>query len=148
MRKKQTEDYVEAIYQLIRKSGYARVSDISSMLRVQPPSVTEMLQKLAKENLVIYERYKKVKLTPKGEKLAKEVIKKHETLKEFLRILGVDEKIAEKDACKIEHHVHPETMRRLTKFVEFVKNAPKSPKWLEHFRYFYETGKYPPCKEE
>jgi DtxR family Mn-dependent transcriptional regulator len=60
-------------------------------------------------------------------------------------IIGVDEKIANEDACKIEHIVNPKTMDRLTKFVEFVNRFEDSPKWLDHFKHFYETGEYIEC---
>ena len=147
MRRKSVEDYLEVIYRLIDEKGYARIFDISASLNVKPPSVTEMVQKLAKEGYVKYTRYQTITLTNKGREVAKNVYRRHKTLTEFLKILGVEEEIAEKDACEIEHSLHPETVERLTKFVEFVKNAPRDPKWLEHFRIYYETGKYPKCEK-
>ena len=74
--------------------------------------------------------------------------KRHKILTDFLVILGVDREVAEHDACEMEHTLHPETVDRLTRFVEFVKGAPKSPRWLEHFRHFYKTGKHPECRDE
>lgn len=148
MRQKHVEDYLEAIYKLILEKGQARISDISEALKIRPPSVTEMIQKLGKEGYIDYTPYKQIKLTRKGEEVARMVYRKHLTLKDFLKILGVEEGIAEEDACKIEHSLHPETVERLTKFVEFVQKAPKSPIWLEHFEYFYKTGKHPECVKE
>ncbi|HDO20980.1 MAG: metal-dependent transcriptional regulator [archaeon GB-1867-097] len=141
------ENYLEAIYLLVKRKGYAKMSDISSLLNVKMPTATEMIQKLAKRGLVKYEKYKSVKLTSRGEAIAENVIKRHETLRNFLEILGVRSEIAEEDACRIEHYVHPETMKLLSKFVEFVQNAPRSPRWLEHFKKFCESGEHPPCKE-
>jgi DtxR family Mn-dependent transcriptional regulator len=63
-------------------------------------------------------------------------------------IIGVDGKIANEDACKIEHIVNPKTMDRLTKFVEFVKRFEDSPRWLDHFKHFYETGEYVECTQK
>jgi len=54
-------------------------------------------------------------------------------------ILGVDREVAERDACEMEHALHPETLERLTKFVEFVKHAPQNIRWLENFKKFYES---------
>jgi len=142
------ENYLETIYLISKRKGYARVSDISTALKVKAPTVTEMVQKLADRGLVMYERYKRdIRLTSKGEEKAKRVIERHRILKEFLQVLGVSEKVAEEDACRIEHHIHPETLERLSKFIEFVQKAPKSPKWLDHFRYFCEKGEHPPCEE-
>lgn len=143
------EDCIEAIYKLIKERGYARISDISLILDVQPPSVTQMAQKLKDQGLVAYERYRYIKLTPNGEKLAKSVAYRHRTLTEFLKMLGVNEEMAEEDACRIEHYLHPETMERLTKLVEFIRTAPRRPEWLKHFKYYFKTGKRPrACKEE
>lgn len=140
-----TEDYLEAIYTVARRKGYAKVRDVSNMLNVGPPSVTEMFKKLSDDNLINYEKYSGVTLTSKGENIAKETRVKHNTIRDFLLILGIDEKIADEDACKIEHTVNPETMERLTKFVEFVQHVEEGPLWLDHFRYFHETGEFVQC---
>ncbi len=141
------EDYLEAIYRIESKKGLVRTSDISSFFGHKPSSVTEMLQKLDGQGLVNYEKYRGVTLTESGKRVAKEVSRKHETLSSFLKILGVDEGIAEEDACRIEHSVHKETMETLRKFVGFVQEAPKDPKWLRHFRHFIKTGKHPKPEE-
>jgi len=90
------ENYLEAIYLLVKRKGYAKMSDISSLLNVKMPTATEMIQKLAKRGLVKYEKYKSVKLTSRGEAIAENVIKRHETLRNFLEILGVRSEIAER----------------------------------------------------
>jgi len=112
------EDYLEVIYTLIRDKGRARTGEISKILNVTPASVTEMLQKLEKEKLVFYEKYKGVILTKEGEKIAKKIRKKHEILVKFLKFLGVSEEVAEKDACKMEHVLQSETMEKLEEFIE------------------------------
>ncbi|HDH86736.1 MAG TPA: metal-dependent transcriptional regulator [Desulfobacteraceae bacterium] len=142
MYSKSVEDYLEAIYNIIQRKGYAKTKDISRELDVRPPSVTEMLKKLDNLGLVKYERYGGVTLTKEGERIAKMVKTRHDTIKEFLSILLISEKTAEKDACKLEHDLSPETIEQLTKFVRFVKNAPIYPKWLEHFKEFCRTGKH------
>jgi len=136
------EDYLEAIYNISLIRGYARTKDISRELNITPPSVTEMLNKLSNMKLVNYKRYDGVKLTKKGEKIAKVVKTRHETIKKLLKIILISDKVAEKDACKLEHELSPETIEQLTKFVKFVENAPLYPKWLEHFKEFCRTGKY------
>lgn len=145
MTTERTEDYLEALDIIIEKKGYAQVKDVTKFLGVGASSVTEMFQKLGDAGYINYEKYSGVTLTSKGKNIAKKTRKKHDTLKKFLLIIGIDEKIANEDACKIEHIVNPKTMDRLTKFVEFVKRFEDSPKWLDHFKHFYETGEYIEC---
>ena len=60
------EDYLEQIYMLIEEKGYARVSDIAELLGVHPSSVTKMVQKLDREEYLVYEKYRGLMLTAKG----------------------------------------------------------------------------------
>ena len=124
------EDYLEVIYELMQEKGYARSVDISKYLGVKSPSVTSMLQRLHKMRLLIYERYRGITLTPKGERLARSVKQRHLVITQFLRILGVDDKTANSDAEGIEHHVHTTTIERITRFVDF---AEKNQAWFEAF---------------
>jgi DtxR family Mn-dependent transcriptional regulator len=143
------EGYVEAIYSLIREHGYARVADIAATLDVKPPSVTRMLQRLDEQKFVNYTRYRGVILTPKGKSLAETLARRHQALKEFLIMIGVREKSAERSACEIEHKIDSEIIEKLVKFVEFVESAPKTPPFLEHLKYYHRTGKRPKqCKSE
>jgi Mn-dependent DtxR family transcriptional regulator len=124
------EDYLEVVYDLIQTKGYARAIDIAERLDVKTPSVTNMLQKLDGMGLVIYERYRGIRLTEKGEKMARFSQQKHVTIAEFLRILGIEEKTARQDAEGIEHHVHKVTLNRIEHFVDFVT---KHPSWFKVF---------------
>jgi DtxR family Mn-dependent transcriptional regulator len=112
------EDYLKTIYNLSSEKGYARIKDIASQLKVKPPSVSQMIRKLAKLGYVEYERYGGVKLTQKGKNTAREIKKRHGMISKFLKSIGVPTKIADDDACKIEHHLHPKTMRQLVEFVK------------------------------
>lgn len=145
MRKKTIEDYVELVYIIQNKKEKVHTSDIASAFNINPASVTEIFQKLSDEGYINYEKYSGVTLTEKGRKIAMNTKKKHDTLKSFLILLGVDEEIADEDACKIEHHVNQETMRKLRKFVKFAKLDDGCTRWLDHFKYYGETGKYIVC---
>lgn len=145
MKSKTAEEYIEVIYALQQKHGHVHTNDLALTLGVAPPSVTEMLQKLADGNLVNYVPYRGVTLTKDGDKMARELMKKHNTLAEFLEIIGVKREDAEIDACQIEHHVSSQTMKQLNKFVEFVREAPQDPKWLAHFKQYSKTGRRPRC---
>lgn len=142
---KTIEEYIEVIYTLEMRSGRAHTTDIALTLKIKPPSVTEMLQKLHDMDLVIYEPYRGAKLTPPGMKMAQELMQSHKTLAEFFEIIGIDKETAEVDACQIEHHVAAKTMEQLSKFMEFIQKAPCEPMWLKHFEYFDKTGKRKKC---
>jgi DtxR family Mn-dependent transcriptional regulator len=148
MTTERTEDYLEAIEAIVGKKGYAKVKDVSKILDVGPSSVTEMFQKLNKAGYINYEKYGGVTLTAKGKKIAKDTKRKHLMLYDFLLILGVENTIADEDACRIEHVLNPETLDRLTKFVEFIRRKEETPRWLDHFNYYFETGKYIECNPQ
>jgi Mn-dependent DtxR family transcriptional regulator len=124
------EDYLEVIYGLIQEKGYARPADIAERLEVKAPSVTGMLQRLHGMGLIVYERYRGLTLTSKGERLAKSVQQNHSTLINFLRILGVEERTVQLDAEGIEHHVHKTTIDRIKRFVDY---AAQHPSWFKVF---------------
>jgi len=115
------EDYLEAIAGLLKKNGVARVKDISRVLEVKSPSVNAALRTLSKKGLATHERYGYVNLTARGEKIARQIQKRHDTLMVFLtKILNIETSTAMKDACKMEHAMSPQTLQRLTQFIEFV----------------------------
>ncbi|NHJ12496.1 MAG: metal-dependent transcriptional regulator [Candidatus Thorarchaeota archaeon] len=140
---KAMEQYLETIYGLQEERGSASVTDIADVRGVKAPSVTYVLQKLKKLGLVNYKKYRSVSLTPEGMAIAERLEKTHQTLKWFFCLIGIDEEVAEADACEFEHTAHPETVEKLTEFVDWVKAAPKDPKWLEHFRKYQKNGSYP-----
>ncbi len=108
------ENYIEKILVLSEDGNGARVTDIAAGLNVSKASVNEIIKKLIVEDLVTHERYKNVFLTEKGKKLASRVYEKHETIKSFLKdYLGVSEKNAEDEACRIEHIISDETYEKI-----------------------------------
>ena len=129
------EDYLEVVYDLIEQKGYARASDIAEQLDVRTASVTGMLQRLDRMGLIRYERYRGLALTPKGQQVARNIKQTHQTILEFLRVFGIEERTAKEDAEGIEHHVHRTTIERLSCFVEYVNAHPS---W---FQIFVETLK-------
>jgi DtxR family Mn-dependent transcriptional regulator len=133
------ETYIETIDALIRKLGYAVVTDIAKELGVKSPSVTSMLKKLDALGFVKYTPYRNVLLTQKGKDLAGFLKKRQKSLEAFLNLIGIDETIAEEDACAIEHILHAPTLRKLSKFVDFLQ-TPQGTAWLSSFKK-YETNK-------
>ena len=115
------EDYLEVIYELVQEKGYATTVDISSYLNVSSPSVTKMMQKLDETGYLKYEKYRGIKLTHEGIRIARNIRNRHGLLAEFFMMIGVDEETANNDAEGIEHHLHPETMRKLEEFINELK---------------------------
>ena len=115
------EDYLEVIYELVQRKGYATTVDISSYLNVSSPSVTKMMQKLDETGYLKYEKYRGIRLTNEGIRIARNIRNRHGLLAEFFKIIGVDEETANNDAEGIEHHLHPETMKRLEEFINELK---------------------------
>ena len=119
------EDYLEAIYNLNEEKGFISTADISERLGVKSPTVSSMVAKLAKKGLLVHERYRGMKLTDKGERMARSVIRRHETTFEFLSMLGISKEVAYADAEGIEHHLHPITIYKFERLVEFLKKKPE-----------------------
>ena len=113
------EDYIEQIYMLIENKGYARVSDIAEALSVHPSSVTKMVQKLDKDDYLIYEKYRGLVLTPKGNKVGKRLVYRHDLLEQFLRVIGVKEEHIYEDVEGIEHHLSWDSIDRIGDLVQF-----------------------------
>jgi Mn-dependent DtxR family transcriptional regulator len=113
------EDYIEQIYMLIEEKGYARVSDIAEALAVHPSSVTKMVQKLDKDEYLVYEKYRGFTLTTKGNKIGKRLVFRHDLLEQFLKIIGVKDENIYKDVEGIEHHLSWDSIDRIVDLVQF-----------------------------
>jgi DtxR family Mn-dependent transcriptional regulator len=115
------EDYLEAIYHLEKKNRVARVKDIAGLLDVQMPSVTGAIKVLKSKDLVNYEKNSFISLSEKGLAIAESVQARHSALKDFLQeILLMPPKIAEEQACKMEHAIDPETALRFERCTRFL----------------------------
>ncbi len=99
------EDYLEQILTLIENKGYARVVDIAHNLGIAQASVTGMIQRMDADGLVAYEKYRGVILTEAGEEIAREIVRRHESLVEFFALFGLDEHSIYDDIEGIEHHM-------------------------------------------
>lgn len=136
------EDYLRSIYEIIECKGFARVKDIARELDVRPSSVVEMLRKLQKVGLIIYEKYGGIKLTGKGKEIAEVIEKRHQTFRQFLELILVPKDVALRDAHILEHRLHPKTILQLTRFVEFIMSHPDHPrfirKWQNEFKRYCE----------
>jgi DtxR family Mn-dependent transcriptional regulator len=136
------EDYLEAVLHLDRTRPVVRAKDIAAALNVSRPSVSGALRALAKAGLIRHERYGHVELTDAGRERAEGIQRSHQTLSDFLRdILQLSDEDSQREACEIEHHLRPETLRRLIAMMEFVRECPRSgPDWLAQMRRRWEDS--------
>lgn len=117
-----SENYLEAILKLEEMSGPVRSIDVANLLGVSRPSVNKAVSVLKKAGMVEQQPYGRISLTPLGREQARAVDFRHQTLKRFLtKILGVEESVAEEDACRMEHVISPETMNRLTDYIQTIQ---------------------------
>jgi Mn-dependent DtxR family transcriptional regulator len=118
------EDYLERILELINSKGYARVIDIAAALRISQASVTNMVQRLDAEGLLKYEKYRGLILTAAGKKLASRIAQRHKLLTEFLKLLGVDDRVIHQDVEGMEHHISPATLRAIEALTKHLRRRP------------------------
>jgi Mn-dependent DtxR family transcriptional regulator len=118
------EDYLERILELINSKGYARVVDIASALQISQASVTNMVQRLGTEGLLKYEKYRGLVLTASGEKLARNIAHRHKLLTDFLKLLGLSERVIYHDVEGMEHHISPPTLRAIQALTAQLRRRP------------------------
>ncbi len=139
------EDYLEAIFDLDKEKKVVRVKDIAKKMDVKMPTVSSMLKTLNERGLVNYEKYEYVELTKNGADVGKEMRRRHEALVRFLtEILKIEFKIANDEACKMEHALSSSTLDSLTDFMAFVKDCPRAGlDWLRNFEEYRNRGGKP-----
>ena len=148
------EDYLEAIFHIVAAKGAARAKDIAKALKVTNASVTGALQSLSARDLVNYAPHDVITLTPSGKAVAKDVVRRHEVLRDFfVRVLAVDKDIAEEGACRMEHAVPKPILERLIQYSEFLEVCPRAgSKWIKGFGYYCDqkqtTGSCVQCISE
>lgn len=130
------EDYIEAIYHLVEERDVARVKDIAERLQVRNASVTGALHALAEKDLVNYTPYDVTTLTPRGMKVAEDVVHRHRTLRDFMvKVLSIDPDESDEAACRMEHAVPAKVMQRLSDFARFVEECPRAGEdWVRRFK--------------
>src|SRR5881296_3136927 len=118
------EDYLERILELISSKGYARVVDIAAALKISQASVTNMVQRLDAEGLLKYEKYRGLILTGAGENLARSIAHRHKLLTDFLRLLGLSDRVIYHDVEGMEHHISLPTLRAIEALTNQLRRRP------------------------
>lgn len=112
------EDYTEMIADLIKHKGEARTCDIARHMSISHVTALKAIRRLQNEGYLETAPHKPIVLTQKGKNLAAFAKKRHSLLIEFLKKLGVAEEIATADAEGMEHHISPQTLKAIKRFVE------------------------------
>ena len=119
------EDYLERIHELIESKGNAHVADIAQSLNVGQPSVTSMVQKLADDGYLRYEKYRSLTLTDAGRAVAERIRNRHVVLASFFTLFDLDDDTQARDIEGIEHHLSSDTLNTLADLTAFFEEHPK-----------------------
>jgi DtxR family Mn-dependent transcriptional regulator len=120
------EDYLEMV-SFLSDDGEVRVTDIATRLGVSKPSVLTALRVLEEQGLLTHERYRSVTLTETGKAQAADIRGRHNFLTTFLQdVVGVNPETAEKDACKMEHVLSEETLKKMKILTQAHKKTAKT----------------------
>jgi DtxR family Mn-dependent transcriptional regulator len=116
---KSREDYLEVICEICEEEKVARVKDIAARMNVSLASVNYALNVLDEAGLIKHKKYGYIELTEKGNEVGSAIYRKHKLIRSFLMdVLNVDECIADKDACGIEHVISEETFDKMKNFLQ------------------------------
>ncbi|MGN0631777.1 MAG: metal-dependent transcriptional regulator [Ruminococcus sp.] len=111
------EDYIETIL-ILSKRGEVRSIDIVNEMNLSKPSVSRAVGILKKGGFINVDKDGYITLTYEGRKLAESVYERHTVLTEWLVGIGVDEKTAAEDACRLEHSFSSESFSKLKEHIE------------------------------
>lgn len=112
------ENYLEAIYVLHQEQDEVLSVDLARDLELSRASVSNAVKKMRDRSLVIMEKGGNLVLTEEGERIGREINDRHQTVKKILMHIGVDEELADHDACRIEHALSQETFSAIKNFLD------------------------------
>lgn len=119
--------HIVAIAELLESRGYARVSDVAKTLNITRGSASLTLKALKQRGFVEEDENRFLRLSEAGESIARAILGKRVLIRRFFtNVLGVPEKTAEVDSCKIEHLVGPGTMQRLDHYLRFLDSQDRA----------------------
>ena len=107
------EDYLEQILMVMERKGHVRSVDIAEGLNVTKASVCVAMRKLRENGYINMGPDNLISLTDRGYAIARKIYDRHRTLTKYLMQLGVSEKNAKEDACKMEHDLSDETFEAI-----------------------------------
>lgn len=118
------EDYLECIFDLESRKGYACVSDVAEALRLNRASTSIMVKRLGKLGFLRYEPYRGFALTPVGCRVAEKIRKRHAMLSELFQQMGLDPREYLSDIEGLEHHLSDRAFRRFAELADHLRMHP------------------------
>ena len=112
------EDYLEKILQISQKKESVHAIDIAREMSFSKPSVSVAMNKLKEAGYIKINSKDEISLTEAGLRIAQKTLEKHVILTKMLMSLGVDEKTAMEDACRLEHDISDKTWEAIKKYSE------------------------------
>ena len=112
------EMYLESIYVLSKAQGTVRSIDISEYMGYSKPSVSRAVNLLKNGGYIAMDKDNLITLTDSGLEIAKKIFDRHTLLANLLIRLGVSEKTAAEDACKLEHSISDESFEAIRRYIE------------------------------
>jgi Mn-dependent DtxR family transcriptional regulator len=110
--------YLETILRLSQKSGHVRAIDVGEEMGYSKPSVSRAMSLLKEGGYIVIDRDGAITLTAAGREIAEKIYARHTLLTNFLVSLGVDEKTAAEDACKMEHSISDISFEAIQRLLE------------------------------
>jgi len=111
------ENYLKQILILLETKGYARSKDIAEAMGVTKPTVSVAMKKLKESGYITMKSRSPISLTDKGYSIARQFCDRHKTLTLLLIRLGVDDRIAAMDACRMEHDLSDESFAAISRLL-------------------------------
>jgi DtxR family Mn-dependent transcriptional regulator len=136
------EDYLEAIFRVVQEKQAALPKDVRKILAVSRSSVSGALKVLAERGLIDHDPYGIITLTNEGTVIAERIAWRHEVLRDFfVRVLAINRKEADENACRLEHAISESILERFVEFVEFFERCPQAgAEWVPGFGYHCADG--------
>lgn len=116
--KESAENYLEAILMIKNRKGHVRSIDIATELGFTKPSVSVAMKNFREEGYIVIDQDGGISLTEKGLKIAERIYERHQVVAKALIYLGVDEKTAYEDSCKIEHDISEQTFEKIKEHIK------------------------------
>ena len=112
------EMYLETILILSEKLEHVRSLDVASYMGFSKPSISRAVSLLKNAGYLLLDQAGYLTLTESGRAVAEKIYERHKVLSRFLIGIGVDEKTAQDDACKVEHYISDVTFQRIKAFTK------------------------------
>ncbi len=116
--KESGEMYLESIYVLVNQKQKVRSIDVAERMNYSKPSVSRAVGLLKKRGFILVDADGYITLTDEGKQTAESIFERHTILTKMLVAIGVDEKTAAEDACRMEHIISEQTLEAIKQHLE------------------------------